>query len=190
VPLVLPALEVPNRFSVQEKKNVEAKEEPQNLCNMTKISLLMIKASIHIFFISIFETAFFFTYVSVYENSGIINTINTYYEPIKNSCSNWSYETREVLYEILEREINITEIDRSAQIGAVQRDLYNKSLLNESEIVSAVFMGLMILLSSLLCVRKVHVPWIGIIVENIILVMLLGLYEYFFFRAIIYKYNT
>jgi hypothetical protein len=183
---------VPNRFSLQgvEEKN-QVQIQKQELFNISKkVSLIIIKASIHIFFISIFETAFFFAYVSVYENSGIISTINTYYEPIKNSCQNWSYETKELLYEILQREINITEIDQSAQIGETQRTLYNKSLLNESQIISAVFMGLMIIVASYLCVKRVHVPWLGIIIENIILVVLLGLYEYLFFRAIIYKYNT
>jgi hypothetical protein len=42
--------------------------------------LFVIKGSLHILFISAFETFFYFFYVSNSENNGIIGTINTYYK--------------------------------------------------------------------------------------------------------------
>ena len=38
--------------------------------------------------------------------------------------------------------------------------------------------------------KKIPIDWLKLFSENMAFVMLLGLYEYFFFRTIIYNYET
>jgi hypothetical protein len=44
--------------------------------------LFLIKTAIHIFLVSVFETVFFFQFVSKREDNGVLDTINTYYRPL------------------------------------------------------------------------------------------------------------
>jgi len=59
--------------------------------------LFMIKGSLHIFFISTFETVFYFFFVSKSEDNGIKAAFNVYYTPLIQSCGNWSNMTHELL---------------------------------------------------------------------------------------------
>ena len=155
-----------------------------------RISLFFIKSAIHLFFISIFETIFFFYYVSVTENQGILTTIDTYYTPIVNSCPNWSPLAKEFLYTLLTQNQTYADIILQGQSGLTQRNQHNRSLFEKSLGASGFCFGIVLLGSMWLRVKEVPVRWWVVYLENISMVVLLGLYEYFFFRVIIYNYGT
>jgi hypothetical protein len=154
-----------------------------------RIGIFVLKSSIHVFLISVFESIFFFYYVSVTENSGIIKTIDTYYEPIREACPSWGNVTHWLLYEALQ-ELNVSQIDSEAAAALSQRDAFNHSLYMKSLAVSGVCLGVFLLLAAAMRLRKIQIPWRGVLLENLMMVTLLGAYEYFFFRVIIYNYDT
>jgi len=191
-PLVLPRSALANA-NADANAAADANAEEQKPANIIFIGknmiIFILKTSIHIFFISIFETFFFFSFVSASENTGIINTINTFYEPIKDACPGWPGNIHEVLYEIL-IQLNISTVDADSTVGRNDRNAYNNGLFTDSQNISIIFLAVVVCLSFIHCVKGIRVPWTEIIVENVIMVGMLGIYEYLFFKEIIYRYNT
>jgi hypothetical protein len=153
--------------------------------------LLTFKLSFHLFLISAFETLFYFLYVNRTEDAGILKTIDTYYQPIVANCSTgWSNFTKSLVSEILHTLVNQTQIDQAGQEADQEQSVYNRHLLNLSIVYSGV--------CAVLCTgatiygkwQQWKVPWGRMIAENISLVTVLGLYELFFFKTIIYNYDT
>jgi hypothetical protein len=155
-----------------------------------KIGIFVLKSSLHCLLISIFETVFFFSYVSRTENSGILKTIDTYYQPVVADCRQWGNLTRWALYEILTHEISVPAVDAAAARAANGRSQYNTSLLHLSLGVSGGFLALCALIVARFLCKREKVAWVGILFENCMMVLFLGLYEYFFFRVVIYNYDT
>lgn len=168
----------------------EQSPTPQPSVWPRRIGIFLLKSSFHVFLISVFETVFFFTYVSVTENAGILKTIDTYYEPVVQSCPGWGNLTKWFLEELFLYEVNVSLIDSQAEEALAGRESFNHRLLLESLGVSGGCLGLFVFVVLVLKGLKVKIPWSGILVENTFMVSLLGLYEYFFFRRIIYNYDT
>ena len=150
----------------------------------------VIKGSLHIFFISTFETIFYFLYVSRSEDGGIMNTINTYYMPLIQSCDTWSNTTRTLFLEFLEREVNKITIDAKGAAAAEARQAYNESLLYWSITYSGICLAIFVTMIGVVYWKKIRVNWIKLFAENMAFVTLLGMYEFFFFKTIIYNYKT
>jgi hypothetical protein len=153
------------------------------------VCTFLIKSSIHLFLISAFETVFFFTYVAGKEDKGIEATIDSYYTPIKNSCPSWSNTTRWVVYEILSGN-EIQKITKEGLDSYRDRMRVNTQLLYYSLIASAVFLVILGGVAGTLFYRGIKIHWIKTLSENVMMVLLLGFYEYAFFMTIIYKYNS
>ena len=178
-------------FSINKPEIVvEPEVIPDILVKPNKTVLFIIKGSLHIFFISAFETFFYFLYVSKSEDNGILNTINTYYMPFINSCNTWSNKTRELLLEILENEIDKNVIDTKGIIAFQNREETNNILLHWSIGYSGICAALFSLMIGIVYWKKIPINWLHLFSEHIAFVVLLGLYEFFFFRTIIYKYQT
>jgi hypothetical protein len=152
-------------------------------------STFVVKSSIHLFLISVFETIFFFSYVSEKEDRAIEQTINTYYTPFKNSCPSWSNVTRWVVYEILVGE-EIDDITKAGINSYNNRKQINTKLLYYSLASSTFFLGILVSVGSFLAYKRIKIEWLKIISENISMVLLLGLYEYVFFMTIIINYDS
>jgi hypothetical protein len=145
---------------------------------------------VHIFLISIFESLFFFSYVSKDEDAGILATTNFYTESIINSCTSLNNSESEILNVFLEKFINASEII-SLGTGAHERRLaLNTRLFNLSwsytGFLGATFTGLLIFSY----MNKFKIRWSHIFLENLAMVVFLGFYEYMFFLTIIKKYST
>jgi hypothetical protein len=156
-----------------------------------RISIFIFKGSLHILFISAFETAFYFLYVNRSENAGIVGTINTYYQPLVDQCStSWSNATRWLVQEILATEVNQTAIDAAGAADAAARAAYNHGLLVWSSMYSVICFGVCAVVAAVTWWRRWEIPWGKILLENLLFIIILGLYELFFFRTIIYNYDT
>lgn len=154
------------------------------------IVLFTIKGSLHILFISGFETIFYFLYVSKSEDNGIIQTINTYYLPLVQSCGSWSNVTRSFLDALLRNEINQAAVDTAGNSAHQGRLQYNQFLLNWSISYSAICLGVFLGMVGIVKWRHIPVPWGRLFAEHLMFVLVLALYELFFFRTIIYNYDT
>ena len=158
--------------------------------NAPKYVLFIIKCSLHILFISSFESIFYFLYVSQSENTGILKVINVYYEPIVNDISNWTTTSKTILRDILDYEINKTAIDIAGSASADQRRIYNTSLLNISIGYSMFCLGIFGFMCGIVYFKNIKIKWQKLFIEQLSFICLLALYEYFFYITIIYKYTT
>jgi hypothetical protein len=185
-PIVVPPPSPPDTFSIQRPAEAEVPKRPWSHA----IVLFVMKGCIHIFCISGFETLFYFLYVSQSENQGILTTINTYWQPLLNDCEHWGNVTREFLYEILTKELNKTQIDAQGDQATRDRLAYNRYLLHWSISYSGICAGAFLITVGIVYWKRIPVPWKRLFAESLMFVVLLGLYEYFFFRTIIYNYDT
>lgn len=152
--------------------------------------LFVITGSLHILFISTFESIFYFIYVSQSENKGIIGVIDAYYEPLIQGISKWNNTSKTILLDILNYEINRTNIDSAGSAAAVKRHIYNTQLINLSLGYSIICLAIFILMCSMVYYRGVKIEWRKLLIEHLSFIILLALYEYFFYITIIYKYIT
>jgi hypothetical protein len=150
---------------------------------------LVIKLLLHITLISVFETLFYFLYVSSLENNGIIKTVGTFIDGAATGCKNMSSIEIEVVNDILGSFLNATEIVSAGNLEATERATYNKSISNQAwyyvGAVSALFGAAIVYVR----VRKIDIAWKVVILENVAMVCLLALYELMFFDTIIYPYE-
>lgn len=171
-------------------KEESLEKQKINIPIAPRVYLFLIKSAIHIFLISVFETIFFFKYVSITENQGILKTINTYYQPIISNCSSWTPSQKEFIEYLLTQDLNYTEVEQSGLESEILRQKYNRNLLWESLSASGICLGIVCLGAGWMAWKKVPVRWFVVFGENLSMVILLGLYEYIFFQYIIYNYDT
>ena len=183
---VLEPLVIPDFQSIKEPEPLNLDEPPL----YHTVVLFILKGALHIFFISSFETLFYFLYVSPSENNGIKSTIDAYYKPLVQSCNSWSNLSKALLLDIMKYEINITSVDREGIIASDSRFRYNIQLLYWSISYSLVCLIIISLMSLIIFLKKIKVEWQKLLLEHLAFVLVLALYEYFFYITIIYKYMT
>lgn len=172
---------------IQESQDNQLQRRPWSvLC-----FLMIFKGSFHLLLISGFETVFYFLYVNKSENQGILNTINTYYQPLVANCQQtWGDGTKWFVRQLLMYEINQTIVNQEGLLSALARNSYNHKLLIWSSMYSVICFALCGAATGWIWWKRWPVPWSRMLAENLVFVTILGLYEYFFFRTIIYNYET
>jgi hypothetical protein len=150
---------------------------------------VFIKLLLHITLISIFETVFYFLYVSSLENNGIELTINTFIDGAVTSCENINPLQIQLIDDFLEPYINASQVISIGNNQEIQRTVYNTSI----SIRAWGYVGGLIVLFASVTVyvkcRKISIKWKYILTENMVMVSLLALYELMFFNTIIYPYH-
>jgi len=195
-PLLEPFIINPINDSVEAKE--QEPHEPQKEQVLEKeqapyyhgIILFIIKGSLHIFFISTFETVFYFFFVSKSEDNGIKSAFNVYYTPLIQTCGNWTNTTYGLLEDYISYGPNKSVIDDRGFAATSARDRQNTELLNMSGFYSGFCLFIFLLMALIAKILHVNVRWPKLLAEHFSFVLLLGAYEYFFFRTIIYKYST
>jgi hypothetical protein len=147
-----------------------------------------LRFSFHLSLISLFETIFFWSFISKSEDQALINVINGYTTGIVSSCRNLTASDKQVVADIIALFLNQT---MTAENNALdQRNAFNQTLVRKSWIytggIATLFVGLSV--SNHLC--KNDVNWRNLILENLTLVAFLGLYEWMFFSTVILKYQS
>ena len=155
-----------------------------------ELVIFIIKGSLHIFFISTFETIFYFYFVSKSEDNGIKSAFNVYYNPLIQTCGNWTNVTHGLLEEYISYGPNKSVIDTRGWAATSARDQQNSALLNLSVFYSVFCLFVFLLMAFLARLLHINVRWPKLLGEHFAFVALLGAYEYFFFRTIIYRYST
>jgi len=196
-PLLEPFIINPIDIDTVEAKEQEAHEpqkeqvpEKEQAPYYHGIILFVIKGSLHIFFISTFETVFYFFFVSKSEDNGIKSAFNVYYTPLIQTCGNWTNTTYGLLEDYISYGPNKSVIDDRGFAATSARDQQNTELLSLSGFYSAFCLFIFLLMALIARILHVNVRWPKLLAEHFSFVLLLGAYEYFFFRTIIYKYST
>jgi hypothetical protein len=149
----------------------------------------VLRLTFHLTLISVFETLFFFFYVSTMEDSGIQRTVGGFVNDAVLSCMNLTAPEKVVVNDILSAFINSTQVIQTGQQTYTQRMTYNKNLLNQAWIYVGGLSGFFILLVCGGYAKKVTIRWRSVVVENMLMITLLALYEYVFFMTIITPYQ-
>lgn len=163
-----------------------SEEETEVLLPCASQHLLLISFLFHITLISLFETLFFFLYVSALENTGILKTVGGFTNTLLSDCGQLGPEGRSLLEWAIAPYINATE---EKGVVAFQRRAafnYNLQLLSWYYVIgiAAVFFAA----AGFGCYRRLQIPWRRLLLENCGLVCMLGLFEGLFFTTIVYPY--
>jgi hypothetical protein len=150
---------------------------------------VFIKLLLHIVLISIFETLFYFLYVSSLENNGIETTVNTFINDAVTNCMNISPLDIQVIDDFLDPYINATQVIATGNNAGIQRMIYNELISRRAWAYVGGLMGLFMALTVYIRCRRIKINWWYIIFENTSMVVLLALYELMFFNTIIYSYE-
>jgi len=150
---------------------------------------VFIKLLLHILLISIFETLFYFLYVSALENNGIEATVNIFINEAVTNCMNISPLEIQIIDDFLEPYINASQVITEGNNAGIQRMIYNELISRRAWAYVGGLMGLFSVLTVYIRCRRIKINWRYIIFENTAMVLLLALYEMMFFNTIIYPYE-
>ena len=184
--------DIESAYKISDKDENEDEDEDEDNINHYKyekqIISTLIKLLLHITLISIFETLFYFLYVSSLENNGIEKAINTFINGAIEDCYNMTSEQIEVVDNILESYINASDVIQKGKIEEITRYKYNNHISNIAWGYVSGLAGVFVILSVYTRVRKIKINWKNVVLENLTMVILLGLYELLFFNTIVHKY--
>lgn len=150
---------------------------------------ILLRFLFHITLISIFESVFFFLYVSTLEDNGIQLTISDLTGRFLSSCSNLTPFEKNITNDLLFLFVNASQIIQNGDMAYDQRYATNTHLFNRSWIYVGSLGGLFSILTLYAIFRKIKIVWKELLLENIGLVTMLGVYEYMFFSTIIFPYT-
>jgi hypothetical protein len=158
------------------------------ISNETIIINFSLRLLFHISFISLFESLFFFFYVSTLEDSGILNVVGGFIQSAVHTCSNSTQFERIWINTILSYFINTSQIYSNGEAALVSRSIQNTKLMMRSWYYVGGCSGLCFLMVIYAKFRHIRIFWKNVILENAALVILLAAYEYMFFSTIITPY--
>jgi hypothetical protein len=150
---------------------------------------ILLRFLFHITLISIFESVFFFMYVSMLEDNGINKTVGGFIDDAVSVCDNFTIPERQVTNDVLSLFLNSTIIINAGNSAYSSRSITNRSLFNRSWVYVGSLGGLFLLCTALARFNKINIKWKKLIFENMGLVTLLAAYEYLFFSTVIFPYD-
>ena len=143
---------------------------------------------IHISLIALFETVFFFQFISKSEDNGILKTIDKYVYELADTCYNWPANVTISVNDILLLFVNPQNVSLIAANAADSRASYNRNLQIQAWMYFVSLTAFTGVLSGIAVWKRLKFHWKRVFIENIAMVTLLGIYEFAFFRTIIYNY--
>ena len=175
-------LQIPS--PIPEQEQIQIQIQVQQSC--VSQHLLLISFLFHIALISVFETLFFFFYVSTLENAGILKTVESFTKTLLQDCQDLGPEGRQLVEWVVAPYVNATE-ERGA-VAAQRRASVNHELvlLSWYYVIGLVFAFLVAAGTGYY--RRLPIPWRRLLLENCGLVLMLGVFEGLFFTTIVYPY--
>jgi hypothetical protein len=171
----------------QEKEEISFHYKDRCEIVINKLMLFFI----HLFLISLFELIFFFNYVTKFEDNALVSVFNSLTNSITNICSNFNSETKVIVDDIFNMFFNTTIINQKALIAYNNRNEINHILFINAIMYFVVILAVNILLY---IINKVYykrrINYKDILLDNLIMITILGIYEYIFFSNIVFKYVT
>lgn len=150
---------------------------------------LLGKLLFHVSLLSVFETIFFFLYVSSLEDNGIESTLGTFVGDATRACQNMTQLDIQLVNDFLMPLVNRTNVEEQGNVSQRIRMEFNERIWNQSWIYTGVLLGMCVLLWLYGRFRMVEIKWSRIVVENSVMVGMLAVYEIIFFHNIIYHYR-
>lgn len=155
----------------------------------TRILNFILRLLFHISLISIFESLFFFFYVSTLEDTGILNVVGGFIQSASNSCMNLTAADTSFINTVLGYFVNVSHVDTQGSLALATRNISNQRLMNISWYYVGGCCGLFAATTIYAKCRLIKIYWRKIIGENAAMILLLAVYEYMFFTTIIKPYT-
>lgn len=159
-----------------------------------KIEIIINKVMLfflHLFLISLFELIFFFGFVTKFENKAIVQLISEITNTAISSCNSLNIPDKQIIDYLLNKIINSEQLLTNSNNAMTERNLYNNSLLIIGIAYFLVLLCLNIFIYTInRCYFKRNINYKNICLDNCIMIILLGLYEYMFFSYIVFQYQT
>jgi hypothetical protein len=186
-----------NQFPAYENKNEIYEEipEPEPKLEPKKDYLEIIYNKIigftfHLVLIATFELIFFNYYIIQYENNAVITLSDQLVQPILNSCNKLNNNSKIIVDGFINLFVNETVINNNALSDKNVREETNNRLFHLSLIYYTVVICGFLFALLINYVLKKKIDFAMILIDNIIMICILGIYEYVFFSNIIFKYLT
>jgi len=181
----------------QEERGIE-EDQPPTKCQLiyTGMCTSLINLVAHVLVLAIFEPFFFFMYVTVFERKTYLKNIDRYVDSLIMQVNHLSQKYVDIIRELFfgtnAKQTIEAELDHM-HVAALQaeasRDDFNHHLMIYAAVFTACIMLFLIGLVVLAKLRNVYINWCRIIVDNLIIVLLIGLYEFFFFQVVVSRYK-
>ncbi len=145
----------------------------------------------HITLISVFESLFFYYFISRSEDKGILTTVNNLLHEVTRTCP-WPTNQTVILRDLFKLFVNTTSLQIAASSALQSRTAYNNAIFLQSWMYVVGLSSTCLLMFAIAKWRSylTRSMLLRILLENIGLVLLLGAYEFLFFKTIIYKYDS
>jgi hypothetical protein len=178
--------EIPEPELVQEPK---LKPEP-NKDYLEIIYNKIIGFTFHLVLIATFELIFFNYYIIQCENNAVISLSNQLVQPILNFCNKLDNTTKIIVDSFINLFVNETVISNNALSDKNLREKNNIKLYDLSIVYYSVVISVFVFILLINCILKKKIDIVMIFIDNLIMICILGIYEYLFFQNIIFKYMT
>lgn len=149
-----------------------------------------IRFILHIVLISLFETLFFWLFISRTEDDALIGLVSSYTGNLLNACQNLTATQRVAVLDVLNLFINSTATDTAGTAAAADRATFNGILLRNSWLYFGGGVALLATTVGAALWRRLQMRWGQIFAENLVLVLMLGAYEWMFFRTVVLRYQA
>jgi len=149
-----------------------------------------LRFSVHLSLVALFETLFFWQFVSRTEDTALIKLVNSYSNGLLGRCNTMNESQKIIFMDIVTLFVNQTQVQSKGSSAAVSRAAYNGSLLITSWVYVGTLIGLSATLTGSAIYRRLPIQWQQMVFENITLILILGLYEFMFFSTVVYPYES
>lgn len=149
---------------------------------------LLLSFLFHLALISLFETLFFFFYVSTLENAGILKVVAGFEGQLLRSCEQLTPDGRAVVNDVLALLLNATAVEARGAAALTARETVNGRLLQLAWFYVLCVTAAFGAVAGWGAWRGLRVGWRSIVLENCGLVVSLGVFEGLFFTTIVYPY--
>jgi hypothetical protein len=149
-----------------------------------------LRFSFHLTLISVFETLFFWTFVSTSEDTALITLVQGYTQGVLNGCANLTQGERVVVRDLFDLFINQTLADAAGAAATAARQEYNAALIRNSWLYFGGILSVFTGIATLGATKGYKTDWRILVAENLALVTFLGLYEWMFFSTIVMRYRA
>lgn len=149
-----------------------------------------LRFNLHLLLVALFETLFFWLYVSQSEDAALVGLVNSYTNGFFAACANMTPADLNLTNTVFAALVDPVAVDRAGALAAADRATYNHDLLGTTWLYVGSLGILFVVQAAITCMLRVAISWRHIVGENVALVVLLGLYEWMFFHTVVFRYRS
>ena len=149
-----------------------------------------LRFSVHLSLVALFETLFFWLFVSKTEDAALIKLVNSYVGSLLSQCASLNGTQRALFMDVVDLFVNQTLVQSQGSAAAAGRAAFNGRLLLNSWLYVGSLVALASTLSFSAAYRRLPIQWRQLGLENLTLILILGIYEFMFFSTVVYPYES